>query len=70
MRRAQLNRAGQFHHWETTDIARDMVLRGHALDYPRYSQGAYADDQEIAEGLRAGVWAGEFQRPWEWRLSD
>lgn len=44
-----------------------MVRGGHALDWPRYSQGAYAIPQEEARAARAGIWQGEFTPPWEWR---
>lgn len=44
-----------------------MVRGGHALDWPRYSQGAYAAAQEEAKAARAGVWQGEFTPPWDWR---
>lgn len=49
------------------DAAEHMVEQGHALDYPRYSRGAYATWQAEAQRDRRGMWAGEFQRPWEWR---
>ena len=49
------------------DLAAWMVDRGHALDFPRYSRGAFARQQGRAQDYRRGVWAGEFQRPWEWR---
>ncbi len=44
-----------------------MVEHGHALDWPRYSHGAYALQQVKAEAAKLGVWAGPFQAPWEWR---
>ena len=50
-----------------TDMGSWMVRRGHALDYPRYSSGTYAPDETSARATRAGVWAGEFERPWLWR---
>lgn len=49
------------------DLATSMVVQGHALDYRRYSGGAYAGYEATARASRSGVWAGEFQRPWEWR---
>ena len=51
-----------------TDAGYHMVLQGHALDYPRYSGSFYARWQAEAERERRGMWAGEFQRPWEWRV--
>jgi endonuclease YncB( thermonuclease family) len=49
------------------DIGSEMVRQGWALDYERYSGGAYADEQKAAWVERAGLWAGEFVPPWEWR---
>ena len=49
------------------DLADMLVVEGQALDYPRYSGGAYARLQADAQRERRGVWAGEFQRPWVWR---
>lgn len=50
-----------------SDVAAWMVRNGHALDWPQYSRGAYAADQEAAKKNRAGVWQGSFDVPWEWR---
>ncbi|MGX9148273.1 thermonuclease family protein [Mesorhizobium sp. 128a] len=44
-----------------------MVEHGQALDWPRYSHGAYAQQQAKAEAMKIGIWAGKFQAPWEWR---
>ena len=49
------------------DLGAHQVLNGQALDSPRYSQGAYAGFEEQARERRAGVWAGTFVRPWDWR---
>ncbi|WP_083948429.1 thermonuclease family protein [Aminobacter aminovorans] len=49
------------------DIAEWLVLRGHAIDWPRYSNGAYAPHQDAAQRARVGIWSGSFQLPWEWR---
>ena len=54
-------------HWLITDIAGAQVSAGQAVDYPRYSMGAYAQQQASAQQDRSGLWAGEFQMPWEWR---
>lgn len=51
----------------SVDLAREMVKGGWALEYPRYSDGRYASLQRDAQRLRRGIWASEFQRPWEWR---
>lgn len=44
-----------------------MVRNGFAVDWPRYSKGAFAADQASAKSARAGIWQGEFTLPWEWR---
>lgn len=49
------------------DVAAWLVRSGHALDWPRYSGGAYAEQEAAAKATRAGIWAGAFQPPWEWR---
>lgn len=50
-------------------VAAWMVEHGQALDWPRYSHGAYAAQQETAEAAKVGLWAGAFQAPWEWRAA-
>jgi len=52
------------------DIGAEMVRQGWALDYEKYSRGAYADEQKAAWAERAGVWAGDFVPPWEWRRAQ
>lgn len=49
------------------DLAEMLVVEGHALDYRRYSGGAYARLEADAQRHRRGVWAGAFERPWDWR---
>jgi endonuclease YncB( thermonuclease family) len=49
------------------DVARWMVARGLALDWPRYSGGTYADAEAEARRAARGLWQGEFARPWDWR---
>ncbi|WP_164547111.1 MULTISPECIES: thermonuclease family protein [unclassified Mesorhizobium] len=44
-----------------------MVDHGQALDWPRYSNGAYAQLQAQAKAAKVGLWAGEFEAPWDWR---
>ncbi|MER9603431.1 excalibur calcium-binding domain-containing protein [Mesorhizobium sp. M0243] len=44
-----------------------MVEHGQALDWPKYSHGAYAAQQAKAEAAKVGLWVGAFQPPWEWR---
>ena len=49
------------------DLAGSLVRQGWALDWPRYSGGAYAADQDAAKSARRGMWSGEFVQPWQWR---
>lgn len=44
-----------------------MARNGYAFDWPRYSKGAFAADQEAAKRDGAGLWSGSFVLPWEWR---
>ncbi|UJB15938.1 thermonuclease family protein [Xanthomonas translucens] len=48
------------------DVQSWMVLNGWALAYRQYSTD-YVSAEEVAQSRRAGVWAGEFTKPWEWR---
>ncbi|MER9623289.1 thermonuclease family protein [Mesorhizobium sp. M0222] len=52
-----------------TSVAAWMVEHGQALDWPRYSRAAYAGQQATAKAAKAGLWAGTFQVPWEWRAA-
>ena len=51
----------------THDLGAWQVLSGYAQDWPLYSGGAYLIHEALAEELEAGMWSGEFQKPWEWR---
>lgn len=44
------------------DVGADLVRNGHAVD-----AGAYPREEAFARGDGRGVWAGEFERPEEWR---
>jgi endonuclease YncB( thermonuclease family) len=44
-----------------------LVEQGLALDWPKYSSGAYAGQQASAKAAGRGIWSGSFQAPWEWR---
>ncbi|WP_338011915.1 thermonuclease family protein [Mesorhizobium sp. ORS 3428] len=48
-------------------VASWMVEHGQALDWPRYSHGAYAEQQLQAKTARNWLWTGEFEAPWDWR---
>lgn len=50
-----------------TELNRWLVAQGWALDYTRYSSGAYLAAQEEARRNRRGIWQGEFVPPWEYR---
>jgi endonuclease YncB( thermonuclease family) len=47
-----------------------LVANGHALDWPRYSNGAFAALEASARQARRGIWQGEFQKPWDWRAAQ
>lgn len=46
-----------------------LVRNGWAMDWARYSGGAYADEQNAARDEEIGIWAGTVQPPWEWRAA-
>jgi endonuclease YncB( thermonuclease family) len=54
---------------EATDINREMVRRGWAIEFKRYSDGRYAGAEAEAKAAKAGLWAGTFDEPAEWRKS-
>ncbi|WP_246765170.1 thermonuclease family protein [Aminobacter sp. SR38] len=52
------------------NVAEWLARNGHALDWPRYSNGTYASHQSAAKKERIGVWSGSFQAPWDWRAEQ
>lgn len=52
-----------------TNVNAWMVRNGYAIDWPKYSKGRYAPEQEAARAAKAGIWAGTFTRPCEVRGS-
>lgn len=44
-----------------------MVREGWALDYRRYSDGAYAHAERRARSARRGIWSGRFEEPERFR---
>ena len=44
-----------------------MVRNGYAFDWPYYSKGKFANDQEYAKINKLGIWNMKFEYPWEWR---
>lgn len=49
------------------DLGEAMVRRGWAIDYSRYSHGAYRAAEDAAKTERLGMWAGRFEMPAAWR---
>ena len=49
-----------------TDLNGWLVRQGHALAYRRYST-TYVPQEDQAKAAQAGIWAGEFVPPWDWR---
>ncbi len=49
----------------STDVGEQLVRAGWALADPQV--GDYLAPQRQAEGRRAGLWAGRFVPPWDWR---
>ena len=50
----------------TVNLNAELVRKGWALAYRRYSKDYVAVEQEAQSGAR-GMWAGEFESPWDWR---
>ena len=44
-----------------------MVRNGYAFDWPRYSKGKFAKNQEHAKINKLGFWNMKFEYPWEWK---
>jgi endonuclease YncB( thermonuclease family) len=49
------------------DIADWLTRSGNALDWPKYSKGAYGDAQAEAKREGRGMWEGSFVEPWKYR---
>ena len=49
-----------------TDLNGWLVRQGHALAYRKYST-KYVPEEDQAKAGQAGLWAGEFIKPWDWR---
>jgi endonuclease YncB( thermonuclease family) len=61
---------GRCNRADGTSVQRWLVRNGHAMDWPRYSNGAFAKEQSAAEAEKIGIWQGKFQPPWEWRAAQ
>jgi len=48
------------------DINAEMVKRGWAVAYRRYSLD-YIDEEKSAREKNVGIWQGDFLKPWDWR---
>ena len=44
-----------------------MVRNGYAFDWPYYSKGKFANDQEYARINKLGFWNTKFEYPWIWK---
>lgn len=53
----------------SVDLSAEMIRRGWAVDFIRYSRGRYEAQQDAAQKAGAGLWAGDFEVPWEWRAA-
>ena len=51
------------------DISKWMVKNGWALAYLQFSK-AYEVDEKDARDAKAGLWAGAFIAPWDWRVRN
>lgn len=53
----------------SADLNGIMVSTGWALAYRQYSK-TYVPAEEDAQRQKAGIWAGEFVAPWNWRRGE
>jgi endonuclease YncB( thermonuclease family) len=49
------------------DLSEAQVRSGHALELRQHSRGRYTDAEREARNARRGLWAGDFERPSQWR---
>ncbi|ABD90210.1 thermonuclease family protein [Rhodopseudomonas palustris] len=54
---------------EGEDIQKWLVQSGWALAYAKISHD-YDADQKVARDAKAGLWAGAFIAPWDWRVRN
>lgn len=52
-----------------TELGREMVRAGWAVEYKYFSKGFYTADELVAKKAGLGLWQGSFQSPREWRKS-
>jgi len=48
------------------DLNAWMVTQGWAVAYRHYST-VYVPQEDVARAAKAGIWAGSFEPPWDWR---
>lgn len=53
----------------TDDVGAAMVAAGHAISPAERGTAPYADEQDVAQAARRGIWQGEFDTPAEWRAA-
>lgn len=53
-------------HVGDVDVGREMVRLGHAIAVPQFSR-IYVADEMVARAQQRGMWAGQFERPDEYR---
>lgn len=51
------------------DLQQQLVLKGLALAYRKYST-RYVPDEDMARAEGVGLWSGEFTAPWRWRKQN
>ena len=49
------------------DLSETMIRSGHALELRQHSRGRYTAAEREARNARRGLWAGDFERPSQWR---
>jgi len=49
------------------DLSDAMVRGGYAIELRQHSRGRYAEAEREAREAKRGVWAGNFERPGQWR---
>lgn len=52
------------------DLSEAQVRAGHALELRQHSRGRYTSAEREARDARRGLWAGDFERPAEWRRTN
>ncbi|BCG83373.1 hypothetical protein MesoLj113b_69150 (plasmid) [Mesorhizobium sp. 113-3-3] len=61
---------GDCYRADRQSVQKWLVDQGLALDWPRYSKGAFAAEQASAKAAHRGLWQGRFDEPWDWRAAN